>query len=297
VRGAIGQALKREAPTPGRWGSAWFLRQQLMIIWCFAWCKASTAQQIHRLFRTHWFARTSVDWTFRNKAWFPLGAIMMQSCDESCSRIIQRPFLRTTACCGGPVFHRRRTVPGIVCIQQHQHSHRPQWQNLARTINFPCHCLSGLWASIALKRNLSHKNIVVRFNQVRCGTEKRPWLWILDDFQLVACRGTDRPAVGAFLDFFVELECIQVRLNTQHRLARRTDKIWIRLHSFAALLLDDFLAISGHGPDSSAVTAFAYILGKSVGVQIDFNVTFTLTWWAVHKLLLLCGGRLRPPLS
>jgi hypothetical protein len=33
-----------------------------------------------------------------------------------------------------------------------------------------------LWASIALQRNVSHKNIVVRFNQVRCGTEKRPCL-------------------------------------------------------------------------------------------------------------------------
>ena len=99
-----------------------------------------------------------------------------QSSAVSCSGVIQRHPLRAVVCCDGPVLHRRRTFPGIVCILQHQHNLRPQWQNLARTINFPCHCLSELLASIALKRNISHKNIVVRFNQVRCGTEKRPCL-------------------------------------------------------------------------------------------------------------------------
>ena len=108
-----------------------------------------------------------------------------QSSAVSCSGVIQRPSLRTAVCCDGPVLHRRRTVPGIVCILQHQYNLRPQWQNLVRTINFPCHCLSELWASITLKRTVSHKNVVVRFNQVRCGTEKRPCLRILYDFSLV----------------------------------------------------------------------------------------------------------------
>ena len=80
------------------------------------------------------------------------------------------------------------------------------------------------------------------------------------------CRGTGCPAVGAFLDRLVELECIQVRLNTQHRFAGRTDKVGICLDLFAALLIDDFQVAPGNGPERSAVTAFAYIPGKPVGV-------------------------------
>ena len=152
--------------------SAPTVNDYLMLCWMRGLSRATDAQII-------WSALICADISrsdFSQQSFISPRGNKMQSSDVSCSRVIQRPPLRTEVFCDGPVLHRRRTVPGIVCILQHQHNLRLQLQNFARTINFPCHCLSELWESISLKRNVSHKNIIVRFNQVGCGAEKRPRL-------------------------------------------------------------------------------------------------------------------------
>lgn len=57
--------------------------------------------------------------------------------------------------------------------------------------------------------------VVVSFDAAAGRTEKRSILRILDDFDLVMGDRANGPTVGAFVKFFVELECIQLGFNTQ----------------------------------------------------------------------------------
>jgi hypothetical protein len=84
-------------------------------------------------------------------------------------------------------------------------------------------------------------------------------------------------AIGAFLEFFVELKSIQISLHAQDSFTGWTDEIGKGLDRSVAFPFDDFQLTVGVGPYPSAITTFKNILAITVRVQVNFNMSGVVT--------------------
>lgn len=99
-------------------------------------------------------------------------------------------------------------------------------------------------------------------------------------------RRTDRSAVGALVNFLVELIGVQVGFVTQAGLAGRALKVGKSLCGVRRRIPDHLHRLLGKRPDSAALAALANVLGEAVGVQVDFDMFSAFTKWAFHVALL-----------
>ena len=106
---------------------------------------------------------------------------------------------------------------------------------------------------------------------------------VFDHLDVIVGHGTDRSAVGAFIQFFMELESIQFGFITDDAFAGRANEIRADPLSFLDIPLDDLQLSSGKGPNPTAFPAFTSILSESIRVQVKAYGVPTFTQWTLHS--------------